>query len=143
MYIFLDFDGVLRRLTSDRSKFEQDCLACFESAVRPLPDIKIVISSTWRLAVSLKEIRSLFSPVIAEKIIGMTPEIHSASESMRYEEIQKYLLDQQVSNEFWVAIDDDPEGFPNSAPLVQTDPNEGFDIGSKNQLWQFVANEYG
>jgi hypothetical protein len=62
---------------------------------------------------------------------------------MRYEEIQKYLIDQQIKNEFWVAIDDEPEGFPRSAPLVQTNPNEGFDIGSKNKLWQFVANEYG
>lgn len=142
MYIFLDFDGVLRRLTSDRSKFDKDCVESFESAVRPLPDIKIVITSTWRLAVSLKEMRSLVSPAIAERIVGITPEIYSPSISARYEEIQQYLNDNQVDQEFWVAIDDDPEGFPPNAPLVQTDPNEGFNATSKHKLWQFVANEY-
>jgi len=142
LYIFLDFDGVLRRLTSDPSKFEQDCLDRFESAVRPLPDIKIVITSTWRLAVSIKQIHSFFSPVIAERIVGITPEIYSPSASTRYEEIKQYLTDHKIDNEFWVAIDDDPEGFPHSAPLVLTDPDEGFNISSKDKLWQFVANEY-
>jgi len=142
MYIFLDFDGVLRRLTSDRSKFDQDCTESFESAVRLLPDIKIVITSTWRLAVSLKEMRSFFSPAIAERIVGITPEIFSPSVSARYEEIQQYLNENQVDQEFWVAIDDDPEGFPPNAPLVQTDPNEGFNATSKHKLWRFVANEY-
>ena len=71
MIIFLDFDGVLRRLSSPYFKFDADCLECFELTVRP-HDVGIVISSTWRLDIYLTEIKSYFSLHIAAKIVGIT-----------------------------------------------------------------------
>ncbi len=56
MYIFLDFDGVLRRLSSDPGKFEEDLLSNFENMIRKHEHLKIVITSTWRLVYSLSEI---------------------------------------------------------------------------------------
>ncbi len=74
MYIFLDFDGVLRRLTSEPARFEPELLANFESVVRPFIEVEIVISSAWRLEMSLDELRRLFSPDMAEK--GFRPTRH-------------------------------------------------------------------
>ena len=49
MFIFLDFDGVLRRKQSPLYKLEEDCLRTFENAVRLLPNAQIVITSSWRI----------------------------------------------------------------------------------------------
>ncbi|MDM8561022.1 HAD domain-containing protein [Candidatus Parabeggiatoa sp. HSG14] len=141
MYVFLDFDGVLRRLTSEPSRFESDCLKNFESAIRPLPNVKIVISSTWRLAMSLNELRRLFSTEIAEKIVGVTPTLSKHVTHERYKEIQAYLKKRNIENEGWVAIDDDPEHYPKGLSVLFTDPNEGFDVECVTQFWKHVVKE--
>ena len=142
MYVFLDFDGVLRRVTSDPSRFEIDCLESLESAIRPLPEIKIVISSTWRLAMSLRELRRLFSADVAERIVGVTPDFTAHSTHARYNEVRAYLKDQNAEGENWVAIDDDPEHFPEDAPVIVTNPQQGFNSECAIRLWEYVAKDY-
>ena len=142
MYIFLDFDGVLRRLSSDPSRLEKDCLENFEAAVRPLPNAKIVISSAWRLVMPFKELRGFFAAEVADKIVGVTPEITLSSPHARYEEIRAYLKGQNTEDEIWVAIDDDPKHFPKDAPVILTSPDEGFDSICVNKLWEYAATEY-
>jgi len=141
MYVFLDFDGVLRRLTSEPSRFESDCLKNFGAAIRPLPNVKIVISSTWRLAMSLKELRRLFSTEIAEKIVGVTPTLSEYTTHERYKEIQTYLKKRNIEDESWIAIDDDPEHYPKDAPVLFTDSNKGFDVRCTTQLWEYAVKE--
>ena len=46
--LFLDFDGVLRRLQAPEGELETCCLEAFEDALRSLPDAEIVITSNWR-----------------------------------------------------------------------------------------------
>ena len=140
--LFLDFDGVLRRLSSDPSQFDADCLENFESALRPLPFVEVVISSTWRLALSLTELRRFFSTDVAERIGGVTPELFEQSRHARYGEIQAYLKDHDVGNDCWVAIDDDPTHYPKNAPVLFTDPNTGFDAECATRLWDYVAKLY-
>ena len=140
--LFLDFDGVLRRLSSDPSKFDSDCLENFESALRPLPYVKVVISSTWRLAMSLKELAQFFSDDVAARIVGVTPEIYGQATNARYEEILMYLKRHNIETNPWVAIDDDPSHFPQSAPVLITDPNKGFDADCVTRLWEYVAKHY-
>ena len=141
MILFLDFDGVLRRLTSDPSHFDKDCLDCFELSIRQCPEVKIVISSTWRLAMSLKAIRNRFSPDVAEKIVGVTPEAPINSLHSRYKEICTYLKKPGVEAKRWIAIDDDPELYPKGAPVLVTDPNRGFDHNCTNKLGQLILAE--
>src|SRR5579864_8532656 len=62
--IFLDFDGVLNRTQTPPCKLDADCLSSFERTIRELPYAEIVISSAWRDAFSLREMRGLFSPDI-------------------------------------------------------------------------------
>lgn len=125
--IFLDFDGVLRRTTSNPSQFDQDCLDNFESAIRQCPVSKIVISSTWRLAMSLKELRSRFSPDVAARIVGVTPENLEEETYERHAEVKAFLEGKNLTALPWVAIDDDPTHFPQGSPVLFTDPQKGFD----------------
>lgn len=132
--VFLDFDGVLRRVTSNPSCFDQDCLAHFESALRQCPVSKIVITSTWRLAKPLKEMRSQFSPDIAARIIGITPESFDENTYERHAEIMSFLNERKLTALPWVAIDDDPAHFPKGCPVLLTDPQQGFDAECASRL---------
>ena len=102
--IFLDIDGVLRRVTSNPSCFDQDCLDNFESAVRQCDKSKIVISSTWRLAMPLKELRYRFSPDMAARIVGITPENFEDEVYERHAEIKAFLEEKKVTALPWLAI---------------------------------------
>jgi len=126
MIIFLDFDGVLRRLSSHVDKFDHDCLFHFENAVRIYTNIKIVVTSTWRLEYSLDQIKELFSSDIADKIIGVTPESMRLTKYYRYNEILLYLKINNFMDEKWIAINDDQGHFPNNCPLIITDSEMGF-----------------
>ena len=126
MYIFLDFDGVLRRLSSDPGKFEEDLLGNFENVIRKHEHLKIVITSTWRLVYSLSEIRNLFSSDISQKIIGFTPEAKKQFDNARHREILAWLKKNNAQNDRWVAVDDHPEHFPEECPVIITNPDEGF-----------------
>ena len=138
MIVFLDFDGVLRRESSPPSCFQKDCFERFESTIRPFEDLEIVISSTWRIGFSLGEIRSMFSPDIAERIVGSTPELENVKRYGRFQEIIKYLAEQKRDDETWIAIDDSAELFPADAPLLLTESDEGFNEACAIELRQFL-----
>lgn len=136
--IFLDFDGVLRRVTSSPSCFDQDCLENFESAIRQCPVSKIVITSTWRLAMSLKELRSRFSPDVAARIIGITLENFEEETYVRHAEVKAFLETRNLTALPWVAIDDDPSHFPHNSPVLFTDPQNGFDAECATRLVEIL-----
>ncbi len=139
--VFLDFDGVMRRVTSmPPSRFDNDCLQHFESAMRQDEKSKIVISSTWRLAMSLKEIRSHFSADIAARIVGVTPETLEDETFARYVEILAFLQEKKVAALPWVAIDDDATHFPPASPVLLVDPNKGFDAVCELRLVQMMRS---
>ncbi|OQW92669.1 MAG: hypothetical protein BWK79_14185 [Beggiatoa sp. IS2] len=146
MYIFLDIDGVLVKeddpesdglpidLEEDFVKFDPVCLGKFEAVIRQSETCKIVISSSWREIFSLKTIKNLFSPDVAEKVVGMTPMATRPVKYYRYYEITSYLESNKLSQEDWVAIDDIPEHFPKDTPLVITNPYIGFDSKAAENL---------
>jgi hypothetical protein len=139
MHIFLDFDGVLRRSTSPRNAFDDDLLANFESVVRASPKARIVICSTWRLAMPLAGIRGRFSHDVAARIVGTTPCLVADVEHPRYAEIKSWLSKNPKAAERWVAIDDDAENYPGSAPLIRPDPELGFDAACAARLKALLA----
>lgn len=138
--IFLDFDGVLRRVTSNPSRFDQDCLEHFESSIRQCPVSKIVITSTWRLAMPLKELRSRFSPDVAARIVGVTPENFEEEEYERLAEVKAFLAEKKLSAVPWVAIDDDPAHFPPGSPVIFTEPQKGFDAECAARLVKLLLH---
>ena len=64
---------MLRRENAPRYRFEKSLFAAFEAVVRRIPDAQIVVTSTWREVVGLTGLRRLFSPDVAEQIVGVTP----------------------------------------------------------------------
>lgn len=136
--IFLDFDGVLRRVTSNPSCFDRDCLEHFESALRLCDKSKIVISSTWRLVAPLRELRKMFSADVAMRIVGVTPENLEEENHTRHAEILEFLASRKLTGLPWLAIDDDQSHFPKGIPVLLTDPYKGFDAECAVRLNQML-----
>jgi predicted protein tyrosine phosphatase len=151
MYVFLDIDGVLVKeditpiediaiLEADYGKFDPICLQEFENVIRQHPEIKIVISSAWREAFSLEEIKSRFSNDIATKIIGVTPQAQFVRKFFRHREILDYLKKNNATEELWIAVDDFAEHFPPGTPLVVTNRYRGFDRSSAEKLAAMIIH---
>lgn len=113
MILFLDFDGVLHPQYDGEPTpvSEIFChLPRFKSVMRDFPFVDIVISSTWRNQFTLEELRSRFSPDIAVRIIGVTPQIECADGDYlpvrREDEILEWLERAGRSCTPWIALDD-------------------------------------
>jgi hypothetical protein len=124
--IFLDFDGVLRREDAPRYRFEKPLRVAFEAAVRRIPDAEIVVASTWREVVGLTGLRKLFSPDVAERIVGVTPFALVRDDHYRYREILAYLKQNGAERRQWVAVDDTSAHYSRGVPLILVDPARGF-----------------
>ena len=134
MFIFLDIDGVLRRKQSPLYRLDADCLHAFEQAIRSLPDLQIVISSTWREAFTLDHMRGLFSPDIALRIIGVTPIAPNRDGHYRYREVLAYLKLNRREKDPWLALDDDPLHYPRLDNVLLIDGERGFDSYAAQRL---------
>lgn len=136
MILFLDFDGVLHsndaglelnvrdeasmqslteedrrfttrdgRLIVGKNLFEHaDRLAM---ALEPYPDVRIVISSTWRIHFELEALKAFLPPALADRVIGITPQVFSRDGvSQRLREIDLYFSKNNRVLEPWIALDD-------------------------------------
>jgi HAD domain in Swiss Army Knife RNA repair proteins len=127
VYVFLDFDGVMRRLSSQPFKFDVDCRERFESVLREYPHARVVIASIWRLGLSLDALRKMFSPDIAPRIVGVTPEAPGLVKHYRLREVLGYLRRHGASEAPWVIIDDNRAQYPEGVKVIPTEPQKGFD----------------
>ena len=118
--LFLDFDGVLNNkawfvlnktidmfLEPDdtfRSNLDPHNMRIISYILKNIPDLKIVLSTSWRNSYKLDEIRSSFSAMgfkdIADRIIDKT-----SRKSSRSQEILKWV-DSNVEVTNWMTIDD-------------------------------------
>ncbi len=125
--LFLDFDGVLH--PDGVGLFSK--LALFEAYLLRMPDVEVVISSTWREDHDLEALRCFFSANVRDKIIGVTPSLDDGFDGGgRQREIHAYLDAAGLStkNASWVALDDMQMFFENDYPhLILTDSARGFD----------------
>ena len=137
--LFLDLDGVLRRKDAPLYELEPDLLARFECAVRAIPGLQIVISSSWREAFSLDEIREHFAAGIAERIVGATPSVALRDEFDRHREVLAYLKRHAGEDVRWLAIDDDPDNYPPGAPVILVDWEVGFDDAAAAEMRRRLA----
>lgn len=145
MILFLDFDGVLHT----EPCFDQTKSFCFlprlESVLRDYPQIKIVISSTWRESRSLEELQNLFSEDIAKRVVGVTPswrdfpELFEVNGYQRHTEILIWLRYSAEPWVKWIAIDDKSFLFkPFLKNLVRTQSLIGFDATAECQLRSLI-----
>ena len=104
-----------------------------------LSDTEIVITSSWREAFSLKEMQALFSLDIAERIIGVTPNSHSREGHYRHREVLEFIKRKGFQGRRWVALEDDPEHFPESAHVLLIDTDVGFGQQAADRLIAHVT----
>jgi hypothetical protein len=103
--IFLDFDGVLH--PGFDNTFSR--LSKFERLLRTMPEIDVVISSSWREGRSFEELRNIFNCNLRHRIIGITP---SFSSSNRQSEIEHYCQEHNIAS--YLILDDSEELFSRS-----------------------------
>ncbi|MEG4069139.1 HAD domain-containing protein [Microcoleus sp. Pol11C2] len=151
MLIFLDIDGVLipNRIYEKYAepeniiKFNSACLNHLENVLRSYPNVRVVISSSWREIFPFEVIQPLFSPDIAIRIIGFTPFLNPKNihqdKYLRHQEVLEYLRQNQAENSPWVAIDHIPEHYPPDAPVVAIDDYNGFDQNSAKILSEYLT----
>ncbi|WP_136419205.1 HAD domain-containing protein [Herbaspirillum sp. ST 5-3] len=134
MIVFLDFDGVLHPFHRPAGVFT--LLAEFERVMRDYADVDIVISSTWREAHPLPQLRALFSPDIGDRIIDVTPIAGGLHHPfVREAEIRMWLREAGRAAEQWVAIDDTAWFFSPDCPnLILVDTETGFNLTTEREL---------
>lgn len=110
--LFLDFDGVLHPEHCHESR-HFSLLPIFEDVVRNVPNIELVIASTWRMHASLEDLRNHFTPDVAARIVGITPQFTQLQEVpntlLSYEreaECHAWLWAHQIPHAQWLAVDD-------------------------------------
>lgn len=137
--LFLDFDGVLHQF--DRMRGVLVLIPEFERVMRHFPAVDIVISSTWREAHSLAELRSFFSLDIAERIVDVTPVLDFRHHAyVREAEISAWLSDAGRAEEDWIAVDDTEWFFsPACCHLILVDTNLGFNEATERELRRRLA----
>lgn len=91
-----------------------------------LPELKIVISSTWRVMHSMQEMKNFLEPlgVKPNKIIDFTPDLGAVERGL---EIQKWLDDHPEVKEF-VILDDNSDMAHLKHKLVKTDEWHGLTL---------------
>ncbi len=126
-YLFLDFDGVFHPIGAGVQHFQAPCVQLFSEVLRMCPGVPIVVSSTWRCAHSLEELRGFFPEDVGTRMVGTTPELLVGEGYYRYKEIKLYLEKHASPDAPWVALDDNREMFPPACDgtLVITDSGTG------------------
>ena len=141
--IFLDIDGVLRRIGSPLDVLDADCLGRFEAVVRAHPQVQIVISSSWRLVYGLDAIRARFAPDIGARIIGQTPWLEDRRKASRADEVLAYLAD-LTEPPGWVALDDQPGVYADRGlgdRVIPLDGATGFDTVAAARLGAVLGRQ--
>jgi hypothetical protein len=147
--LFLDMDGVLNswqsaeyfwRTKHDRKSFlmqwDELCpIACsnLNYLLECVPDLKIVISSTWRKFHELPEWDAKMSticPAIVGRVIGKTPQLPGEE---RGDEIYRWLIENDHLATPYVVVDDNDDMGAVLDRFVQTDERLGL-------TWNDVSN---
>jgi hypothetical protein len=147
--IFLDFDGVLVRFGDNDPKtlysLTKECVSNLNLIIEKVPEVKIVITSTWRMVRKEHElIRILINDGFKHprSIIDVTPVLNwnkiTNRRSTRGDEIKLWLKDKVV--ESFVIIDDDSDMDPFMDHLVQTKVKEGLTNEITDKVIQILNN---
>lgn len=131
MLIFLDFDGVLHPDPCDGSEILCH-LPRFERVLREFQDAQVVVTSTWRNTRSITDLRCLFSPDVADRLVGLTPRWQEFEATVyRYQrqaEVEAWLKVNRAPWDKFIVLDDRAWLFSPFYPhLVECNPLTGID----------------
>ena len=121
--IFLDFDGVLHPLGSSLNNFFSASKNFFDLIKDA--NVSIVISSSWQFDSNYSQIKSKLPEPIRKKILGETGIKYEGTKS-RIREIQYFLIQNNLQNIDWIALDDQPDKFGDDFnKLILCNPKTG------------------
>lgn len=105
--LFLDFDGVLHpdRASVDRFFCHLELL---EKWLRDRPDVEVVISSSWREAHPIEELRGFFSEDVRPRILGATPNLKHDDWEQYDCEVPPTRFERELEVTRWLAESDEP-----------------------------------
>ena len=156
--LFLDFDGVLnstqsriwvqRRIDQGDSVTPIDkdfcpiALSNLKKILELIPDLKIVISSSWRLGKDLGYFQKLFTKlgINSDSVIGLTP-IMDSNDYSRIDEIKAWLKRNPTKS--FVVLDDFSFG-TNAKNLIQVNDKIGLtllDVKKISKVFK-IKNQY-
>ncbi len=142
--VFLDFDGVLHPLgaTTDRLFERADVL---ELALKELPNVEVVVSSSWAAYHSLTQIREFLEvwPTLHERVVGITTQSrqfpsHYPEVPGRETECMSWLMANKRSVMHWCAIDDERLNFLTHERVIYTNPKKGFSACDAHRLRELI-----
>lgn len=124
--LYLDYDGCLH---PDDVQFDQqddarirgplghelfECSPQLEQALRPHPDVRIILSTNWVLKHGLTRAAGYLRPALRERVIGATYE--PGMNAFAFDAAPRWM---QILNDVdlrspraWLALDDDAQGWP-------------------------------
>lgn len=145
--LYLEWKGTLKEYLAQ--EFDPIALNNVDELVNEFADLKVVVSSTWRLGETVESLQKILAPAkaLSAAVIDVTPRFPGKP---RGEEIQAWLNEHpEVTN--YVIIDDDSDMLDSQKDhFVHTSTLHGFQYGDK--LWAmdilggkhyFGKNEYG
>lgn len=144
--LFLDFDGVLHPIfpRKDRTDDENrhfvgaDRLATVLDVVAP--NIRIVVSSTWRYNRTLNQLRTLVGHRLGKRIIDVTPILNLRQPGCRELEAQMWRA-QNNHVGLWFALDDVADIWTSHQKVMITD--DGFRDAEAFALMEFIGSLLG
>ena len=108
--------------------------------MRRCPDVRIVISSSWRRVYALDWLRMRFSRDIAARIDGTTQLWVPDEPINRYQEIAACAEKMGLADSDWLALDDSAYEFPRAcANLLLCDSRYGLTDAHAEELAQRLA----
>ena len=149
--LFLDFDGVLHpEPLGDNARFSR--VALLDTALDQVPDLQVVVSSSWRHGRTLEQLRAPFAERHHPRFISTTAQFRDIANLFdeswqrfpREVECLYWLASQQRANAPWIALDDCPWLFrPLNPHLIQTDPAIGVREADMEALVKWTRRQAG
>lgn len=143
--LFLDFDGVLHHVFPREDRTDDQnapfyYLPRLERVLRDFPQVRVVISSTWRRHKSLDELREYFSEDLRDRVVGVTAEgPEDRFRAVRQHLCLHWLEEHGLKNARWVALDDYRYHFYAEAPWVWCE--DGFKDNEEHALRAMLKGE--
>lgn len=113
MILFLDFDGVLHPYPLGRAGKPLSALPLLWQILDAVPELSVVISSTWREEYAFAELAKWLTAGggerFAARLIGTTPVMDSPDDyvpGIRQREIEAWLAENHATDHPYVIVDD-------------------------------------
>lgn len=118
LYLFLDFDGVLHP-EGVGPELEFCHLQGFEDLMREYPQVRLVLSSSWRIHLPFEKLMAIFSTDLQNRIVGATPHLRELENKQghRQRECEQWLAS-NAPGASWLAVDDRASYFDAGCPQL-------------------------